>query len=157
MKGIDNLDFAGGVMRLMQRELAELKEMVRLGAGILGDEQRIEMIKGLEHVAATLIDGARREIDMAKKMVKSARPRPVPTPPSHVFQRFPRSQRQWLLKFRVPRVVHAELPPLSRRCAVHCPSLSSLCPPFRSPIMPLVCRALASQQDLIRFHRNGAA
>ena len=67
MKGIDNFDFAGGVIWLMQRELAELKEMVRLGAGILGDEQWIEMIKGLEHVAATLIDGARREIYMAKK------------------------------------------------------------------------------------------
>jgi hypothetical protein len=47
MKGIDNLDFAGGVIWLMQRELAELKEMVRLGAGLPGDEQRIEMIKGL--------------------------------------------------------------------------------------------------------------
>jgi hypothetical protein len=43
----ENLDFAGGVIRLMQRELAELKEMVRLGAGIPGDEQRIEIIKGV--------------------------------------------------------------------------------------------------------------
>jgi hypothetical protein len=39
--------FAGDVKRLMRRDLAELKEMVRLGAGIPGDEQRIEMIKGL--------------------------------------------------------------------------------------------------------------
>ena len=38
---------AADVKRRMRRELAELKEMVRLGAGIPGDEQRIEMIKGL--------------------------------------------------------------------------------------------------------------
>ena len=46
MNGIDR-GFADGVIRLMQRELAELKEMMSLGAGIPGDEQRIEMIKGL--------------------------------------------------------------------------------------------------------------
>jgi hypothetical protein len=38
---------AADVKRRMRRDLAELKEMVRLGAGIPGDEQRIEMIKGL--------------------------------------------------------------------------------------------------------------
>ena len=32
---------------LVRRELAELREMVRLGAGIPGEEQRIKMIKGL--------------------------------------------------------------------------------------------------------------
>jgi hypothetical protein len=35
------------VIRLMRRELAELTEMMSLGAGIPGDEQRIDMIKGL--------------------------------------------------------------------------------------------------------------
>jgi hypothetical protein len=39
--------------------------------------------ENLEHIDVALIDTAKREIDMAKKMVKSARPRPVPTPPSH--------------------------------------------------------------------------
>ena len=38
---------ADDVKRRMRRDLAELKEMVRLGAGIPGDEQRIKMIKGL--------------------------------------------------------------------------------------------------------------
>ena len=38
---------ADDVKRRMRRDLAELKEMVRLGAGIPGDKQRIEMIKGL--------------------------------------------------------------------------------------------------------------
>ena len=38
---------ADDVKRRMRRELAELKEMVRLGAGIPGEEQRIKMIKGL--------------------------------------------------------------------------------------------------------------
>jgi hypothetical protein len=37
MNGIDNLDFAGSVIRLMQRELAEVKEMMKLGAGVPGD------------------------------------------------------------------------------------------------------------------------
>jgi hypothetical protein len=31
----------------LRRELVELKEMVRLGAGLAGDEQRIEMAKCL--------------------------------------------------------------------------------------------------------------
>jgi hypothetical protein len=35
------------VIRLMRRELAELTEMMSLGAGIPGGEQRIDMIKGL--------------------------------------------------------------------------------------------------------------
>jgi hypothetical protein len=35
------------VIRLMRRELAELTEMMSHGAGIPGDEQRIDMIKGL--------------------------------------------------------------------------------------------------------------
>jgi hypothetical protein len=38
---------ADDVKRRMRRDLAELKEMARLGAGIPGEEQRIEMIKGL--------------------------------------------------------------------------------------------------------------
>ncbi len=38
---------ADDVKRRMRRDLAELKEMVRLGAGIPGDEQRIEMLEGL--------------------------------------------------------------------------------------------------------------
>jgi len=38
---------ADDVKRRMRRELAELREMVRLGAGIPGEEQRIKMIKGL--------------------------------------------------------------------------------------------------------------
>ncbi len=33
--------------RLIRLQLAELNELVRLGAGIPGDEQRIEIIKGL--------------------------------------------------------------------------------------------------------------
>lgn len=33
--------------RLMRLQLAELNELVRLGAGIPGDDQRIKMIKGL--------------------------------------------------------------------------------------------------------------
>jgi hypothetical protein len=40
MNGIDNQGFADNVKRL-RLELAELKEMVRLGAGLPGDEQRI--------------------------------------------------------------------------------------------------------------------
>jgi hypothetical protein len=44
--GVDKRGFADDVKRL-RRDLAELKEMVRLGAGIPGDEQRIEMIKDL--------------------------------------------------------------------------------------------------------------
>jgi len=46
MNGIANRGFANNLKRL-RRDLAELEEMVRLGAGIPGDEQRIEMIKGL--------------------------------------------------------------------------------------------------------------
>jgi hypothetical protein len=44
--GIDKNGFAHDVKRLL-RDLAVLKEMVRSGAGIPGDEQTIEMIKGL--------------------------------------------------------------------------------------------------------------
>ena len=40
MKGIDNHGFADNAKRL-RRELVELKEMVRLGAGLPGDKQRI--------------------------------------------------------------------------------------------------------------------
>jgi hypothetical protein len=46
INGADKRGFADDVKRL-RRDLAELKEMVRLGAGIPGDEQRIEMIKDL--------------------------------------------------------------------------------------------------------------
>jgi hypothetical protein len=45
MNGIDN-HFADNAKRL-RRELVELKEMVRLGAGLPGDEHRIEMAKCL--------------------------------------------------------------------------------------------------------------
>ena len=46
MNGIDNCSivYAKRVMRL---ELADLNEMVRLGAGISGDDHRIEIITGL--------------------------------------------------------------------------------------------------------------
>jgi hypothetical protein len=44
--GVHKRGFADDVKRL-RRDLAELKEMVRLGAGVPGDEQRIEMIKDL--------------------------------------------------------------------------------------------------------------
>jgi hypothetical protein len=46
MNGRDNYGFADNI-KLLRRDLAELKEMVRLGARIPGDEQRIEAIKGL--------------------------------------------------------------------------------------------------------------
>ena len=46
MNGIYNIGVADDVKRL-RRDLIELKEMVRLGAGIPGDKLRIEMIKGL--------------------------------------------------------------------------------------------------------------
>ncbi|MGO8844740.1 MAG: hypothetical protein ACLQFI_05280 [Methylocella sp.] len=46
MNGIDNHGFADNAKRL-RRELAELKEMVKLGAGLPGDAQRIEMVKCL--------------------------------------------------------------------------------------------------------------
>ncbi|HUB65373.1 MAG TPA: hypothetical protein VL996_13180 [Methylocella sp.] len=45
--GIDKRGITGAIKRLMRRDLAELKEMVRLGAGVPGDEQRIEMINAL--------------------------------------------------------------------------------------------------------------
>jgi hypothetical protein len=44
MNGRDNRDFADKI-NLLRRDLAELKEMVRLGARIPGDDQRIEQIK----------------------------------------------------------------------------------------------------------------
>ena len=46
MNGIDNRSNVYA-KRLMRLKLAELNELVRLGAGMPGDEQRIEMIKGL--------------------------------------------------------------------------------------------------------------
>ena len=46
MNGIDNHGFADNAKRL-RRELVELKEMVKLGAGLPGDAQRIEMAKCL--------------------------------------------------------------------------------------------------------------
>jgi hypothetical protein len=46
VNGSDKNGFAHDVKRLL-RDLAELKEKVRPGAGIPGDEQTIEMIKGL--------------------------------------------------------------------------------------------------------------
>jgi hypothetical protein len=46
MNGIDDRGFAYHAKRV-RRELVELKEMVRLGAGVPGDEQRIEMAKCL--------------------------------------------------------------------------------------------------------------
>jgi hypothetical protein len=44
MNGLNNRGFADGVIRRLRRELAELTEMMRLGAGIPGDDQKIEMI-----------------------------------------------------------------------------------------------------------------
>jgi hypothetical protein len=46
MNGIDNRSNVYA-KRLMRLKLAELNELARLGASIPGDEQRIEMIKGL--------------------------------------------------------------------------------------------------------------
>jgi hypothetical protein len=46
MNGIDNHGLADNAERL-RRELAELKEMGKLGAGLPGDEQRIEIAKCL--------------------------------------------------------------------------------------------------------------
>jgi hypothetical protein len=46
MNRIDNHGFADNVKRL-RRDLAELKEMVKLGAGLPGDVQRIELAKCL--------------------------------------------------------------------------------------------------------------
>jgi hypothetical protein len=46
MNGIDNRSNVYA-KRLMRLQLAGLKEMMSLGAGIPGDEQRIEMIKGI--------------------------------------------------------------------------------------------------------------
>jgi len=46
MNGILDRSFTSDIRRL-RHDLAELEEMVRLGAGIPGDEHRIEMIKGL--------------------------------------------------------------------------------------------------------------
>ena len=45
MNGPHNCGFADNVKQL-RRDLAELKEMMKLGARIPGDEQRIEMIEG---------------------------------------------------------------------------------------------------------------
>ncbi len=46
MNGIDNRSFVYA-KRVMRLELAELNEMMRLGAGIPGDEYRIGIILGL--------------------------------------------------------------------------------------------------------------
>jgi hypothetical protein len=46
MNGLDNHNFAANI-RGLRRDLANLKEMVRLGARIPGDEQTIAAIKGL--------------------------------------------------------------------------------------------------------------
>jgi hypothetical protein len=46
MNGLHNCGFADN-FKWLRRDLAELKEMVRLGAGIPGDEQRIETLKGV--------------------------------------------------------------------------------------------------------------
>jgi hypothetical protein len=47
MSGIDKRGFTDDVKRLLRRDLIQLKEMVRLGAAVPGDEQRIEIINGL--------------------------------------------------------------------------------------------------------------
>ena len=49
MNGIDNYGFADNAKRL-RRELVELKEMVRLGAGVPGDEQRAKCLLTQWHV-----------------------------------------------------------------------------------------------------------
>jgi hypothetical protein len=46
MSGLDNFGFADNI-NVLRRNLAELQEMVRLGARIPGDDQRIEAIKRL--------------------------------------------------------------------------------------------------------------
>jgi hypothetical protein len=46
MNGIDNCSFVYA-KRVMRLELAELNEMMRLGAGIPGDEYRIGIITGI--------------------------------------------------------------------------------------------------------------
>ena len=46
MNGIDNHGFAVNVRRL-RRELAELNEMMKLGAGLPGKAQRVEIAKRL--------------------------------------------------------------------------------------------------------------
>ena len=53
MNGIDNRSFVYA-KRVMRLELAELNEMMRLGAGIPGDEYRIGIILGL--LGSGLID-----------------------------------------------------------------------------------------------------
>lgn len=57
MNRIDNHGLADDVKRL-RRDLVELNEMVRLGAGMPGDKERIEMIKELlarRHKIAPLV------------------------------------------------------------------------------------------------------
>lgn len=46
MSGFDNRGFGENFKRL-RRELVELNEMVRLGAGLPGDVQRVEIAKRL--------------------------------------------------------------------------------------------------------------
>ncbi|HUI21062.1 MAG TPA: WW domain binding protein 11 [Methylocella sp.] len=60
MNGLETISVAKDTRRL-RRELAELKEMVRLGAGIPGDKQRIEVLErllthGPENGIALVID-----------------------------------------------------------------------------------------------------
>jgi hypothetical protein len=47
MNGIERRGFVGDLERLMRDDLAELKQMMRLGGLIPGDEQKIEMIENL--------------------------------------------------------------------------------------------------------------
>jgi hypothetical protein len=69
MNGLDNHNFAANIKGL-RRDLANLKEMVRLGARVPGDEQTIAAIKGLldrgqEFASAAIGDTAASKLDMA--------------------------------------------------------------------------------------------
>ncbi len=68
MNGLDNHDFAANIKGL-RRDLANLKEMVRLGARVPGDEQTIAAIKGLldrgqEFASAAIGDTAASKLGM---------------------------------------------------------------------------------------------
>ena len=47
MAQANNIDFGGNIVRRMLRELAELKEMAKLGAAVPGDVQRMARIRTL--------------------------------------------------------------------------------------------------------------
>ena len=80
MNGIDNHGFADNAKRL-RRELAELKEMVKLGAGLPGDEQRIEMAKPFQGISvARPWAGVTTTLAPRQRSSLSTRFPPVPRP-----------------------------------------------------------------------------